>query len=426
MSCFCAVESGSHDTPVSQAKPLHKLRVLYVLGVPGVGGAQTHIGTVGQRLSRLGYRPAVVCNEESGLIARYSPWATVFPIPIAYGFSPGEDVAFFSRLLRLLRRERFDVVQLSAAKAGLYGRLAARLAGVPVIIYRAGGFPFHEFMKFPLRRTLILLEKILSRWATDMVISVSDEDRRAVVAAGVIPAHRITTIPNGVDVSRPLQDRTSSRQALGLAADAPVVGMVGRLSPQKAPADFLRLAARIVRTMPDVTFVVAGDGPLREGLELLAADLSLAGRVRFLGMRDDIPMILAALDVFVLTSLWEGAPFSVLEAMAAARPVVATAVNGVPEVIQHGQTGWLAAPGDVEQQAMHLEALLKDPITARKMGQAGRRRVEERFSLEDSVMRYSALYQSLYEDKKQHRPRTGASSIRAERNARETGQPEVG
>jgi len=181
-----------------------------------------------------------------------------------------------------------------------------------------------------------------------------------------------------------------------------------------------------VRTMPDVTFIVAGDGPLREGLERLAADLGLADRVRFLGMRDDIPMILAALDVFVLTSLWEGVPFSLLEAMAAARPVVATTVNGVVEVIQHGQTGWLAAPGDVEQQAMHLEALLKDPITARKMGQAGRRRVEERFSLEDSVMRYSALYQSLYEDKKQHRPRTGASSIRAERNGRETAQPEVG
>src|SRR5262249_46828210 len=146
----------------------------------------------------------------------------------------------------------------------------------------------------------------------------------------------------------------------------------------------------------------------------------------FLGVRDDIPTVLAALDVFVLTSLWEGVPFSMLEAMAAARPVVATAVNGGSEVIEHGQTGWLAAPAGAGQLAIHLEALLKDPITARRMGQAGRRRVEERFSLEESVMRYSALYQSLYEDKKQHRPRMGASSIRAERNARETGQPEVG
>src|SRR5262249_6780454 len=204
-------------------------------------------------------------------------------------FSPGGDVAFFGRLVRLLRRERFDVVQMSAAKAGLYGRLAARLAGVPVIIYRAGGFPFHEFMKPTLRRALIILEKVLSRSATDMVISVSDEDRRAVVAAGIIPAHRITTIPNGVDVSRPVQDRTRSCQSLCLAPDVPVVGMVGRLCPQKAPADFLRVAARIVRTLPDVTFVVAGDGPLREGLGLLAADLGLAHRVRFLGVRDDIP-----------------------------------------------------------------------------------------------------------------------------------------
>jgi glycosyltransferase involved in cell wall biosynthesis len=174
-----------------------------------------------------------------------------------------------------------------------------------------------------------------------------------------------------------------------------------------------------------VTFVIAGDGPLRQSLELLAADLGLTHRVRFLGVRDDIPLVLAALDVFALTSLWEGVPFSILEAMAAARPVVATAVNGVGEVVEHGQTGWLAAPRDVEQLAKYLEALLRDPVTARAMGQAGRRRVEERFSLDGAVARYSALYQRLYRDKRHNGPTAGAPSVRVDHAGREAGQPEA-
>jgi len=187
---------------------------------------------------------------------------------------------------------------------------------------------------------------------------------------------------------------------LGVAhARAPVVGMVGRLARQKAPGDFLRAAALVAREFPAATFLVVGDGPLRATLEGLARELGIADRVRFLGFRDEVPVVLAALDVFALSSLWEGLPLTILEAMAAGKPVVATSVNGVAEVVQHGRTGWLVSPQQVEQLAAHIVTLLRDPGIARSMGEAGRRRVRERFSIERTVAELSDLYQDLYEAK---------------------------
>ncbi len=383
---------------------MNNLRILYVLSAPGVGGAQNYVETAVRRLGQMGYRTAVVCNHEPALVARYGPHAEVFPMPIPYGFSPRGDLQFFMRLLRLLRRERFDVVQTSAAKASLYGRLAARLAGVPVVIFRAGGFPFHSFMHPLLRWLLITMEKAMSCWCTDMVVSVSEEDQRDVVARGIIPSDRIMTIQNGVDSHREPLDRQDARRVLGLGAEVPVVGMVGRLSRQKAPDDFLRVAALVAQEVPVATFLVVGDGPMREDLERMAADLGIAGQVRFLGVRNDVPLLTAALDVFALTSLWEGVPFSILEAMAAGKPVVATAVNGVGEVVEHGRTGFLAPPQDVKGLAACITTLLRDPARARIMGQAGRRRIMEDLSIDRAMAQYSGLYQELYQAKRPDSP----------------------
>jgi len=378
---------------------VRRLRVLHVVSVPGVGGAQTYVETVALGLGRLGYRVAVACNDDPALVARCAAVADVFPLAVPYGVSPWRDLRYFRHLLGFLRRERFDIVQTSAVKASLYGRLAARLAGVPVVIFTAHGFPFHEYMHPVLRGALQTLERLMSRWCTDMVVSVSEADRRDAVAAGIVPPGRITTIQNGIDVSPSTPEGPAARRALGLDARAPVVGMVGRLARQKAPGDFLRAAALVAREFPAATFLVVGDGPLRATLEGLARELGIADRVRFLGFRDEVPVVLAALDVFALSSLWEGLPLTILEAMAAGKPVVATSVNGVAEVVQHGRTGWLVSPQQVEQLAAHIVTLLRDPGIARSMGEAGRRRVRERFSIERTVAELSDLYQDLYEAK---------------------------
>jgi glycosyltransferase involved in cell wall biosynthesis len=271
---------------------------------------------------------------------------------------------------------------------------------VPVVIFTAHGFPFHEFMHPVLRITLMSLEKCMSRWCTDMVVSVSDADRRYAVDAGVVSAGRITTIQNGIDLRMAFPDVQLARQMLGLDVQARVLGMVGRLSQQKAPQDFLRAAALVVREFPDAIFLVIGDGPLRADLEQLAASLGIADRVRFLGFRSDIPLVMAALDVFVLPSLWEGLPLTILEAMLAAKPVVASAVNGVVEVVQHECTGFLFPPQEVEQLAAHLVTLLRDPSGAQAMGKAGQGRVQEHFCIDRTIARLSELYQDLYHAKR--------------------------
>src|SRR5262245_23920428 len=171
MSSWVAVPQNK-----SKSLKMQNLRVLHVVSVPGVGGAQAYVEMLAGRLRNLGCQVAVVCNDEPRLVARYAQSAEVCPIAIPYGFSPWGDLKFFMSLMRLLRRERFDIVQTSAAKASLYGRLAARLAGVPVVIFTAHGFPFHDFMSPLLRCLLITLEKFMSRWCTDMVISVSETD----------------------------------------------------------------------------------------------------------------------------------------------------------------------------------------------------------------------------------------------------------
>jgi glycosyltransferase involved in cell wall biosynthesis len=375
---------------------MRRLKVLQVVSVPGVGGAQVYVESVVQRLVGLGYDVTVMCSDDPTVVARYARMARVHPTPIPYRAAPWSDVRFFVRLLRLMRRERFDVVQTSAAKASLFGRLAARLARVPVVIFTAHGFPFHDFMPLLPRLGLRMLERVMSRWCTDMVVSVSEVDRRAAVAEGIVPPERIITIQNGIDLGGPVAARAAARESLGLAPEGPVVGIVGRLAPQKAPADFLRAAALIAREVPAATFLVVGDGPLRSDLERLAGELGLDRQVRFLGFRDDVPRVLAALDVFALTSLWEGLPFTVLEAMRAGTPVVATEVNGVSDVVEHGRTGLLARPRDTAQLAAHVIALLKDPGRARVMGEAGQRRVRQRFDVDRMVSELSDLYQRLH------------------------------
>jgi glycosyltransferase involved in cell wall biosynthesis len=213
---------------------------------------------------------------------------------------------------------------------------------------------------------------------------------------GIVSPQRVVTIHNGIDMNRQFPDRETARRALGLDPRRPAVGMVGRLSRQKAPEDFLRVAVLVARKVPATTFVVVGDGPLRSQLEQLAASQGIGASTRFLGFRDDVPLVLAALDVFLLTSLWEGFPLTILEAMATGKPVVATTVSGVPEVVEHGVTGFLTPPKRVEQLATHVVTLLRDSALAQKMGQAGRHRIEKCFTLDQMIAQLTDLYHELY------------------------------
>ncbi|MDB5817968.1 MAG: glycosyltransferase, partial [Rhizobacter sp.] len=195
------------------------------------------------------------------------------------------------------------------------------------------------------------------------------------------------------------------RRQFGIAADASVVGFVGRLSPEKAPEVFLRAALGVFRAQPDAHFVIVGDGPLRESCGQFVAQFGMQGRVHFCGMQHDMPSVYSELDIVVSTSHAEAMPLGLMEAMASGIPVVATKVGGVPDLIAQGVSGWLVGDNDFEGFAWHLNNLLSDVSVRCDMGRAGRQRVVEQFSLAESVAKTGALFESL------SRPRTELRSV---------------
>jgi glycosyltransferase involved in cell wall biosynthesis len=236
---------------------------------------------------------------------------------------------------------------------------------------------------------------------TAAIVSVAESDRQRLIGWG-IPAHKIVVVPNGIDLSRfqgPV-DRGRLRQALGLESDCPLVMQVGRLSAQKDPLAFVEGAWQVLHDYPAAHLAMIGEGPLEQDVQARIGQLGLEGQVHLLGWRDEAHRYMAAADVVTLTSRWEGLPYVLLEAMAWSRPVVATAVNGCPEIVAEGVTGFLTPPGDTAAWAARVIELFQDPARASAMGRRGRERVEELYALPAMVAQIEALYRRLASPKK--------------------------
>jgi glycosyltransferase involved in cell wall biosynthesis len=281
------------------------------------------------------------------------------------------------------------------AKAGSLGRWAARQADVPHVVHTFHGHVLQDYFSPPVNRAFISLERFLAR-KTDVLVAVSEAIRDELLDLGIGRRDQWRVVPLGLDLEALLEDlpdRAESRSTMGLPTEGPIVGIVGRLVPIKEHPLFFRAAARIARERPDIHFVVAGDGELRSTLENEARSL-LSDKVTFLGWVDDLPALYSALDVVVLTSRNEGTPVALIEAAAAGRPAVATDVGGVGDVVLHGKTGCLVAPGDEDALARSIIGSL-DPIVGAALGRAGREHVADRFSSRRLVHDIAALYDDL-------------------------------
>ncbi|MGH7279381.1 MAG: glycosyltransferase, partial [Candidatus Rokuibacteriota bacterium] len=230
----------------------------------------------------------------------------------------------------------------------------------------------------------------------DRFVTVSVDLRRWLACTVGIPERKLVTIVNGVDTSRFRDgDRDAGRRVLGVPEGVPVVGTVGRLDPVKDQAGLLRAFARVATQHPDAMLLVAGDGPCRAELDTLAADLGLGGRARFLGEREDVPVVLRALDLFVLPSIAEGISNTILEALATGLPVIATRVGGNPELVDDGATGALVPARNPDALARAISAYVDDSHLRRLHGKAARQQAVERFDLAGMVARYRDLYLDL-------------------------------
>ena len=323
--------------------------------------------------------------------------------------SPLDDLTALAHMVKLVRRLRPDIVHTHMAKAGTVGRLAARICRVPLVVHTYHGHVFHSYFSPTRTRMFLTIERALGL-ATNRIIVVGDGQRDEIARYGVAPRSKLESIRLGLELSPFLEAehaRGALRHELGIAADAPTVGIVARLVPIKAHEVFFQAALRVRNALPRAQFLVIGDGQRRSDLEALVRQLGLSDSVRFLGWRSDLVRVYADLDVVVLTSLNEGSPVALIEALASARPVVSTAVGGVPEVVMNGETGLTLPVSDISALADAITLVLRDRQLAERLGQAGRRHVYPRYDSSRLVDDVKQLYLRELAALGRARPRSG-------------------
>ncbi|MCD5397610.1 glycosyltransferase family 4 protein [candidate division NPL-UPA2 bacterium] len=313
---------------------------------------------------------------------------------------PGRDLLAFIKLYRLIKKGRYDIVHTHSSKAGILGRLAARLAGAKIIVHTIHGLPFHEYQSRGVNYFYIFCEKLAALF-TDKIITVAEAMTAKALAARIAPEERFITIYSGMDLDRFLEpgvEAADKRKEMGIGPDVPVVGKVARLFPLKGHKYLLEAAAEVSRVYPRVRFLLVGDGILKESLEKQAEKLRIKEKVIFAGLvsQKEIPGLLTAMDIVVHASLWEGLARVLPQALAGSKPVVSFDIDGAREVVKEGETGHLVPAGDSLGLAEAIIDLLGDKEKAKKMGEAGKRLVDPAFRAEVMVDRIAELYEDLF------------------------------
>lgn len=381
-----------------------RIRVLRVIARLNVGGPAIHVSLLNAGLDPDRFECRLVSGSENpreGSMLDYARARGVEPIVVPQMMGQAalgpRDLAALRALLRIVRGFRPHIVHTHTAKAGFLGRLAARLAGVPVVVHTYHGHVLSGYYGPAMNVALRRMEQALG-WMSDCLVAVSDRVRDDLVRYGVARRDRIRVIPLGLDLDPFLaaeMHRGEFRREIGLDASHHLIGIVGRIFPIKNHRLFLDAAARVAVGDAAARFVIVGDGQLRAEMEAHARALGLAPRVFFTGWRQDLARIYADLDLLVVSSNNEGTPVSAIEAMAAARPVVATRVGGLVDLIDDGATGRLVPPGDVAALASAIAGLAADPDARARMGDAARRLALERYRAARLIGDVQRLYEEL-------------------------------
>ncbi len=381
------------------------IRVAHIITRMIVGGAQENTLLSVEGLDRHSEYDAVLISgvdkgPEGDLLSRARHTTKLIVVPeLGRSIRPFNDLVALWKLFRILQRDRYHIVHTHSSKAGVLGRLAAKMAGTPIIVHTLHSLVFHDYQPWVVNRLLRIIKRIFAP-ITDHYISVSDIIRQNAIAAGVARAEKFSTIYSGMELDWFLGaqgDGARVREEFGIPADVPVIGKVARLFNLKGHEQLLDAAPEIVRRNPKVRFFLIGDGILYQKLQRRAESLGIRENFVFAGLipRERIPEMIAAMDIVVHTSLREGLARVLPQALAMGKPCVSFELDGAPEVVIPGKTGFLVKAGDSAGLADAISTLVADKDLRTRMGEEGRRVVDPAFRAETMVAQISDVYQRL-------------------------------
>lgn len=375
-----------------EARPL---RVMFLLTSMPIGGAETLLVNLVRRLDRQRIDPLIGCLKQKQTLGEaLESEIPVFDCLLRHKY----DMAIIGRLKKLFLEQRIDaVITVGAGDKMFWGRIAARFARVPVILSALHSTGWPDGVG-PLNRMLTGI--------TDGFIAVAKQQAEYQVNQEKLPEQKVFLIPNGINTDQFVFDEASRarwRAKLGISEEAPVVGIVAALRPEKNHDLFLESAKRVSSKLPEARFVIVGDGLERERLQRLAVEKGIEHQVCFSGSTQDVPGVLSMIDLFALTSHNEASPVSIMEALSCQRPVVATDVGSIDESVLDSKTGFLVAAGDAQAMSDRWQEVLSDSDLRKRLGEQGRRHIVENSSIDTMTEGYTALIEDLFY-KKQEQP----------------------
>lgn len=378
---------------------LTKIKILHIHTRAIVGGSGSNTLLSMEGLDKERYEAVLATNPEGPLIDEAKRrHLRVEPIRhMVNRIDPIFDILALLELISLMKKENFTIVHTHNSKAGILGRLAAWLCGVPIIIHTIHScvFKYPNLSGFQ-RRLFFWIERLINP-ITDKFITISEPLKQEFINAGFGSPDRFVTIYSGIELDRfktPVNIE-NKKEEIGIKREDLVVGAIARFDEGKGYEEFIKAAAMVLKALPKARFILVGDGPLKQTIENMATNMNIFDRCIFTGIRGDVSELTATFDISVLASHYEGMGRVLLEAQARGVPVVATRVGGIPDIVKDGETGLLVEVGDIHGLSKAIATLLNDKPLREKMGNAATRWLDERFSATTMVNKIARLYEEL-------------------------------
>lgn len=374
------------------------IKVCFTITKLELGGAQKVALYVAENLDKKTYDEFLITGSGGILDDEAAAKFKVYKLAnFVREVSPLKDLAALWRIFRILRKEKPDIIHTHSSKAGILGRIAAKFAGIKVVVHTIHGYGFNETQRLPVKYMYVWIEKFCAL-LTDKLIAVANEDIQKGLKYKIAKKEKFALIRAGIDTAfyKNYIVNPDFRKTLD-SSETKIIATIGPFKPQKNLGDFVKAAAKVCQSQNNVKFFIAGDGEGRPKLEKLISELNLRDKVILLGWRTDIADILYACDIFVMTSLWEGLPRTILEAMCCGKPVIANAVDGVKEIIDEEKTGFKVEPYNFGYTADKIVYLLQNPDVLKSMGKAAKESIGEEFDINHMVKLHDLLYKQLFD-----------------------------